>query len=86
VKRTRGDEPIGVAIYICLETTQGNSLCSYLYLKLAKVFMFLFLSYVFSSTKLENGRVPRKVCVCGGLALEGEGSGGERSRRMNMYK
>jgi hypothetical protein len=35
VKRISRDEPVGVVIYICMETTQGNSLCSYLYLKLA---------------------------------------------------
>jgi hypothetical protein len=36
VKRTGRDETIGVVIHICMETTQGNSLCRYLYLKLAK--------------------------------------------------
>jgi hypothetical protein len=30
-----------------METTQGNSLCSLLYLKLAKNIMFLFLSFMF---------------------------------------
>jgi hypothetical protein len=34
----------------------GISLCSYLYLKLAKSYVFLIISYVFSSTKLENKR------------------------------
>jgi hypothetical protein len=36
LKKTRGDEPIGVIIHILMEVTQGNSLYSYLYLKLAK--------------------------------------------------
>jgi hypothetical protein len=36
VKRTGRDEPVGVVIHICMETTQGISLCSYLYLKLGK--------------------------------------------------
>jgi hypothetical protein len=36
-------------------TTQGNSLGSYLYLKLAKHHVFCFIYYVFPSTKLENG-------------------------------
>jgi hypothetical protein len=49
VKRTTGDEPIGFAIYICMEITQGNSLCNYLYLKLAKCHAFLFIFSVISS-------------------------------------
>jgi hypothetical protein len=36
VKRTGRDELFGVVIHICMETTQDNFLCSYLYLKLAK--------------------------------------------------
>jgi hypothetical protein len=32
MKKNRGDEPIGVIIYIYMEMLQGNSLC-YLYLK-----------------------------------------------------
>jgi hypothetical protein len=35
VKRTGTGEPIWVVIQICMETTQGISLYSYLYLKLA---------------------------------------------------
>jgi hypothetical protein len=47
-----------VVIHICMETTQGNSLCIYLYLKLAKMSCFFFLSFVyFSSTKSESRRV-----------------------------
>jgi hypothetical protein len=37
-------------------TTQGNSLCSYLYLKLAKCHNFIFTFLCFSSRKLENRR------------------------------
>jgi hypothetical protein len=37
VKRTRGEELIRVAIHVYMETTQGNSLCSHLYLKLTKM-------------------------------------------------
>jgi hypothetical protein len=36
VKRTGRDEPIGIVIHKCLETTQGITLCSYLYLKFVK--------------------------------------------------
>jgi hypothetical protein len=42
VKRTRGDEPIEAVIHICMETTPGISLCSYLYLKLGKATCFSF--------------------------------------------
>jgi hypothetical protein len=48
VKRIRGNEPIGVATHIWLEISQGNSLCSYLYLKQAKTSCFSL--YLFSST------------------------------------
>jgi hypothetical protein len=37
-----------------METTQGISLHSYPYLKLAKHWVFHIIIYVFSSTKLEN--------------------------------
>jgi hypothetical protein len=42
VKRIRGDEPIGVVIHRCMEISHGNSLCSYPYLKLAKMSCFSF--------------------------------------------
>jgi hypothetical protein len=52
MKRTGRVESIGLVIDIFMGKTQRNSLCSYLYLKLAKhVFCFM---YVFSATKLEN--------------------------------
>jgi hypothetical protein len=49
VKRTGRDEPIGVVIYMCMETTQGNSLYSYVYLKLAKMpcFSYYYLCFFF---------------------------------------
>jgi hypothetical protein len=47
VKKNKGDVPIGVVILICMETTQGNTLFCYLYLKLAKTpcFPFYLLQY-----------------------------------------
>jgi hypothetical protein len=54
MKRTGSDESILVVIHICMETTEGFSLSSYLYLKLAK--MPCFSNYVSASTKLENKR------------------------------
>jgi hypothetical protein len=47
VRSADRDETISIVIHICMETTQGNSLCSYLYLKLAKMHVFLIIFYVF---------------------------------------
>jgi hypothetical protein len=58
VERSGRDEPIGVVIHICIETTQGISLCSYLYLKLAKTpcFSFAFLYFFFYKIGEQEGR------------------------------
>jgi hypothetical protein len=40
MRKIRGDKLIGVIIHIYMETLQGNSLCSYLYLKQAKLSFF----------------------------------------------
>jgi hypothetical protein len=75
VKRIRGDEPNGTVIHIYMETSQRNPLCSYLYLKLAKISCFSF--YLFSSAKSEQegGKGPVQG---GGLAPVGGRGGGER--------
>jgi hypothetical protein len=52
VKRTGRDEPIGVVIHICMETTQGIYLCSYLYLKLAKIPFFTYYHLCFFFYKI----------------------------------
>jgi hypothetical protein len=46
MKKNGGNEPIGV--HICMEMSQRNSLCSYLYLKQTKM------SLLFSSTKSDG--------------------------------
>jgi hypothetical protein len=51
MKKIRGDKPTGVIIHIHMEILQGNSLCSYLYLKQAKMSCF-FLHPIFSPTKI----------------------------------
>jgi hypothetical protein len=56
VKRAGRDEPMWVVIHKCMESTLGMFLYSYLYLKLAKHYVFL-ISYIYSSTKLENKRL-----------------------------
>jgi hypothetical protein len=42
MKKIREDKPVGVITHICMELSQGNSLCSYLYLKQAKISCFSF--------------------------------------------
>jgi hypothetical protein len=73
VKRTERGNSIGVVIHICMGTTQGNSLCSYLYLRLAKCHVSHFIFYGFSSTKLENRREEQ---YCGEWG-EPRGEGGD---------
>jgi hypothetical protein len=60
MKKIRGDKPSEVIIHIYMEILQGNSLCSYLHLKL-KCHVFHFIFSLFSSTKLENRRVEQAV-------------------------
>jgi hypothetical protein len=45
MKKIRGDKPIGVIICTYMEISQGSSLCSYLYLKQAKMSCFSFIFY-----------------------------------------
>jgi hypothetical protein len=54
--------------YIGRGTTHGNSLCNYLYLKLAKhhISCFNLIFYVFSSTTLEKRRQKR---FCRGMGV-----------------
>jgi hypothetical protein len=67
-------ESIGAAIHICMGTTQGNCLCSCLYLKLAKCHVSPFIYYnVFSSTKSENRMVEQVLLWEGGMTRKGVG-------------
>jgi hypothetical protein len=43
MEKIREDEPIRVIIHTYMEILQGNSLCSYLYLKQTKVSFFFLL-------------------------------------------
>jgi hypothetical protein len=59
VKRTGRHESIGVGIHACMETTQGISLCSYLYLKLAKppcfsYYVLCFFFYIIGNRREEQ--------------------------------
>jgi hypothetical protein len=86
VKRIRidGDEPNEVVMLVCMEISQGNSLCNYLYLNLAKHHVFLFIIYLFSSTKLENRRKAQLLLAGkwdgrhGGRGMAPVGGGGGR--------
>jgi hypothetical protein len=74
MKKIRGDKPIGVIIHIYIEIPQGNSLCSYLYLKQAKVSCFSF----YPSKEMEN-RKAEQVLPSGEGWNQWEGGGdGER--------
>jgi hypothetical protein len=56
VKRSGRDEPIQVAIHMCMKAMLRISLYSYLYLKLAKMLSFLLsLKFVFNKIG-EEGR------------------------------
>jgi hypothetical protein len=72
VKRSARDEPMWVAIYICVEIMLGISLYSYFYLKLGKKthYVFFIISYVSSSTKSKNKRTEQV------LSRSGEWGGG----------
>jgi hypothetical protein len=56
MKKIRGDKSIEFIIHICIEISEGNSLCSYLYLKQAEMSCVSFYLFFFPSTKAENRR------------------------------
>jgi hypothetical protein len=62
-----------IAIYMCMEAALGISLCSCLYLKLAKCYIFLITSYDFSSTKSENKRMEQVLPGSRGRWMAGVG-------------
>jgi hypothetical protein len=61
------DEPIWLALHMCIEAILGIPLHSFLYLKLTKYYVFLIISYLFSSTKSENKKAEQVLSgsVCG---------------------
>jgi hypothetical protein len=70
VKRTGRDEPIGVIIHTCMETTQRISLYSYPYLKLVKTPCFSYYHFLFFllqnwRTREWNGFCPEAGVGCG---------------------
>jgi hypothetical protein len=66
-----------------METTQGNVLCSYLYLKLENMPCLSIYLSDFSSTKLENRKTEQVLRVWHWWKW---GGGGKRGRRMNRVQ
>jgi hypothetical protein len=56
MKKIRGDKPIGVIIHIYVEVSQRHTLCSYLYLKQAKMSFFFIFSFFFYKIGEQEGR------------------------------
>jgi hypothetical protein len=90
MKKIRGDKPIGVIIHIYIETSQGNSLCSYLYLKQVKTSHY-FLSFLFFFYKI--GEQEDRIVLLGrggDICLVPVVSGGEvpgkRVRKVNTVQ
>jgi hypothetical protein len=75
VKKKNGEELICVVIHICMEMSEGNSLCSYL--KQAKM-SFCFL--------IQNQRTGGRNRSCWELVPAGAGECRERCRRVNMVQ
>jgi hypothetical protein len=63
VKRSGRDEPMWVATHKCIEARLGIFLYSYLYLKLAKTYVFFIIFYGFSSTKSVSMRAEQVLRV-----------------------
>jgi hypothetical protein len=62
VKRTGRDEPIWVAIHMCMEAMLGISLYGYLHLKLTKMLFFL-LSLMFSLQQNQRTTGQNMFCL-----------------------
>jgi hypothetical protein len=76
MKKIMGNKPIWVIIHIYMEISQGNSLCSYLYLKLKKCHFFFFL--------LENRRtgMQNRSCLWWGEGVGTSGRGEKAGKRV----
>jgi hypothetical protein len=76
MKKLRGDEPSGVIIHIYMEISQGDSLCSYFYLKQAKISLFSFFFYKIRGQ--EGGTGPAQGRLDTNGRVEGTGKGGRK--------
>jgi hypothetical protein len=84
VKRFGRDEPIQVVIHMCMEAMLGISLCSYLYLKLAKMLSFL-LSLMFSLQQNWRRRWQNRICLEASGVGRVEDEGGEMAQTMYAH-
>jgi hypothetical protein len=71
--KIRGDKPVRVIIHIYLKISQGNSLCSYLYFKQAKMSCFSFYHFSFFFYKIREQESRASPAQGAGLALVGGG-------------
>jgi hypothetical protein len=75
-KRSGRDEPMWVAINICMEAMLGFFLHNYLYLKLSKNTMSFLLSFMFSLQENQRTRRRNRFCLEVGVGRMGWGGGG----------
>jgi hypothetical protein len=78
MRKIKRDKPIGVIIHTYMEISQGNSPCSYIYLKKAKMSSSLFIFYLFSSINQRTGGQNRSCPRVERVGIRGGGGGGER--------
>jgi hypothetical protein len=91
MKKIKGDEPMGVITDLYMEISQGNSLCSFIYLKQAKMSCFSFLSFLFFLLQSQRTVVlprgvhwhQRKGGIVGESGQEGEYN--EMRTHISMY-
>jgi hypothetical protein len=76
MKKNRGGEPFAVILHIYMKISQGNSPCSYLYLKQAKMSFFLFLFFFYKIGEQEDRTCP--ACVLRGRLVPVGGGSGRR--------
>jgi hypothetical protein len=84
MKKIGRDKPSGVITHTYMEISQGNSLCSYMYLKL-KCHVFSF--YLFSFFSYKSGEQEGRTSPAQGRRAGTSGRGevlGKEDRRVNM--
>jgi hypothetical protein len=80
MKKIRGNKPINVIVHIYMEMPQGNSLCSYLYLKQAKMSFFFLLFFFLQQTQRIGGG--NRSFPVGRVSTSGRGDVEEKVGRM----
>jgi hypothetical protein len=84
MKKIRGNKSIGVIIHVYTEISQGNSLCSYLYFKQAKMSCVSFYLFFFL---LQNRIIRGQTSPAQGRGTSGKGEElGKGDRRVNLVQ